>query len=86
MPGDGKCTLVFSRILDAEETVVLLNLEDAPRNDWLLVGHNQIPPGSKLVDMLEEKGQTFEVVAAPKGGAKVRVPTGPRQIRILRRV
>jgi glycosidase len=86
MPGDGKCTLVFSRILDAEETVVLLNLEDAPRNDWILVGYNQIPPGSKLVDMLEEDGQTFEVVDAPKGGARVRVPTGPRQIRILRRV
>jgi hypothetical protein len=63
--------------------VVALNLEDTPRNDWMLVGYNQIKPGSKLIDALSEDGQTFDVLPAPKGGAMVRVPLEPRQMRIL---
>lgn len=82
-PCDGKCTLCFSRILDIEETVVAMNLEDVPRNDWMLVGYNQIKPGSKLIDALSNDGQIFDVLAAPKGGAMVRVPLEPRQVRIL---
>ncbi len=84
-PGDGKCTLAFSRILDTEETVVVKNLEDTPRNDWVIVGYNQILPGSRLIDMLDG-GATYDVLDAPKGGARVQVPLEGKQMKILRKV
>jgi glycosidase len=83
-PVDGKCTLVFSRILDTQEIVCLFNLDTQPRNDWVHVGKNQLGPGSRLVDALSESSQTFEVKDGPEGSAMVQVPLEPRQMRILK--
>jgi glycosidase len=83
-PTDVKCTLAFSRILDTQEVLCALNLEDQPRNDWINVGYNQLGPGSRLVDVLDGKDTVYEVEAAPKGGAMVRVPLEPRQVKIMK--
>ena len=78
-PVDGKCTLAFSRILDTEEVLCVLNLDSTPRNDWVLTG---ISPGNKLVDAITG-GAALEIVESPQGGAMVRVPLEPRQMKIL---
>jgi glycosidase len=83
-PVDGKSTLAFSRILDTEEILCVMNLDTEPRNDWVHVEYNNTPPGSKMVDATCG-GHTFEVKAAPNGGAMVRIPLEGREVKVLKR-
>jgi glycosidase len=78
-PVDGHCTMAFSRILDTREVLCVFNLDKAAREDWVLTG---TPPGNQLIDALNG-GEALEILEAPKGGAMVRVPLQPRQMRIL---
>ena len=43
-PLDGRCTLAYSRILDDTEVLVVLNLDAAPRNEYVTVDSNLNAP------------------------------------------
>ncbi len=83
-PIDGHCTLAFSRIFDTKEVLVCLNLDEGPRNDYVICEFNLTPPGSKVVDLLRPD-KSYDVIDAPNGGACVRVPLEGRTMAILKK-
>ncbi|MGE5218905.1 MAG: alpha-amylase family glycosyl hydrolase [Chloroflexota bacterium] len=81
-PVDGKCTLAYSRILDDSEILVALNLDAAPRRDFVTVDANLSPAVSQLTNLLDPKAH-FDVEACA-GRSAVRVPLGAHGMAILR--
>jgi glycosidase len=83
-PIDGKCTLAFSRILDTSEVLIAMNLDTAPRADFVTVDFNLSPQGQRLTNLLDSKTQlTVEI----KGNRHVvKVPLAPLQMAILKRI
>jgi glycosidase len=84
-PIDGNCTLALSRVLDATEILVAMNLTTAGRQDCVLTDSHVNPAGSILVDLLRPQGATYHVEGNEKSKAYVRIPLEGRQIVILRR-
>ncbi|HTL29300.1 MAG TPA: alpha-amylase family glycosyl hydrolase [Tepidisphaeraceae bacterium] len=82
-PTTGQATLAFSRVLDTDEILVVMNLDTKDRNDWVMVEWNLTRPGTKLIDLLGNVGE-LEVKEAKPGGASVRIPLKGRQLAILR--
>jgi glycosidase len=81
-PTDGKCTLAFSRVFDTQEVLVALNLDESPREDWVVVDGAINPPGTRLRDVLN--GRDVEVQETPAGAA-VRLELDGRQMAIVTR-
>ena len=80
-PLDGRCSLAYSRILDTEEILIAMNLENAPRNDFITLDRNLTPPGSKMLDLLQP-ARTF-TVEDRAGRSIVRVDLMPHGMAIL---
>jgi glycosidase len=84
-PIDGNCTLAFSRVLDATEILIAMNLTPAPRQDCVYTDAHVNPPGAILTDLLSSDGRAYHVEGNDKGQAYVRIPLDGRQMVILRR-
>lgn len=82
-PGDGHCTLAYSRILDTEEVLVAMNLDNAPRNDRVTVDCFLSSPRQKMVNLLRPD-QRHEVKAGPGGRAYLQLPLAPHEIAIMK--
>ena len=76
-PLDGHCTLAYSRILDTEEILVVMNLDAQPRNDFVTVDYKLSSPGQSMTDLLdatkhylveERNGRACVQVALPAHG------------------
>ena len=80
-PLDGRCTLAYSRILDAEEILIALNLDSAPRQDFITLDRNLNPPGKVLRDLLQP-ARSF-AVEDRAGRSVVRLDLAPHDIAIL---
>lgn len=59
-PLDGKCILAFSRVLDTTEILVVLNLDESPRSEYVTVDVNLSPEGKRMVDLLSA-GRSYTV-------------------------
>ncbi len=81
-PLDGRCTLAYSRILDTDEVLVLLNLNASARHDCITVDRNLTPPGSEMVDLLSSEAN-FTINEA-QGRAYVKVLLQGHQMAILK--
>ena len=81
-PLDGRCSLAYSRILDDQELVVALNLDVAPRNDYVTVDSSLNAPGAKLINLLDPK--TRLDVETSGNRRAVRVPLPGHGMAILR--
>jgi glycosidase len=82
-PIDGRCTLAYSRILDDTEVLVALNLDAAPRSDYVTVDANLTPAGVRLTNLLDPKVKVD--VEACAGRSAVKVPLAAHDMAILRR-
>ena len=80
-PG-GSGTLSYSRILDTNEVLVVINLAAFPRNDCVTVDSNLTPVDSRMIDLLG--GFAPLTVQGSNGRAYVRVPLKEHQIAILK--
>jgi len=80
-PLDGRCTLAYSRILDDTEILVALNLDAAPRQDFITVDAHLSPPGVPLVNLLAPS--QVAVVAQRGGRSAVQVPMAGHGVAIL---
>ncbi len=81
-PLDGRCTLAYSRILDTDEVLVVLNLDASARQDCITVDRNLTPPGSEMTDLLSN-GTNF-TVNETQGRAYVKVSLQGHQMAILK--
>jgi glycosidase len=82
-PTTGRCTLAFSRVLDADEVVVAFNLDTVARSDFVLVDPALSATGQVMTDLLG--GRKFTVEQRKPGLFAVRVPLEARQMAILKR-
>lgn len=81
-PIDGRSTLAYSRILDTQELLVVLNLDHQPRYDAITVDARLSPPGSRMVNLLAPHQ---EVEVKESGGrAYLRVDLPGHGLAILR--
>ena len=83
-PLDGKCTLAFSRILDDTEVLMALNLQSAPRADFITVDSNLSSDGATLTNLLDPT--TRLNVETRDNRRAVRVPLAAHEMAILRQV
>jgi len=81
---DGNCTLAYSRILDTTEALVAMNLQAAPRDDFITVDFNLNAAGAKLANLLNPAAQ----VTVERRGVRLaaRVPLAAHEMAILKRV
>ncbi len=84
-PIDGHCTLAWSRILDTEEVLVCMNLDAAPRQDWVTVDYHLSHPGWVMQDLVGADRQHLQIEER-NGRACVQVTLPPHHMRILRAV
>jgi glycosidase len=82
---DNTATLAYSRVLDAEEVLVALNLSPQARHDCVTVDAKLTPPGTRLRDLLGNVTKRAKVEEATDGRAFVRVPLKGRQMAVLAR-
>jgi len=83
-PLGGHCTLAYSRILDTDEILIAMNLDSAPRNDFITVDRNLNPPGTQLRDLLQP-ARTFSVEERA-GRSTVRIDLPQHGMAILQAV
>ena len=83
-PINGKCTLAFSRVLDTEEILVVMNLDSFGRQDYITVDRKLIPSGSKIVNLLDENISL--IMEDLHGRACVRVSLRGHQVAILKKI
>lgn len=81
-PIDGHCTLAYSRILDDTEILMALNLDAAPREDFVTVDSHVSRSGKTLVDLLAPERR----LRVERRGSRntVHVPLAGHQIAILK--
>lgn len=82
-PIDGKCTLAYSRILDDSEILIALNLDAAPRADYITVDASLSAVGAQLKNLLDPRAQ-FSVEARGNRNA-VKLPLASHGVAILRK-
>jgi len=80
-PNSGQCVLAFSRILDTDEVLVVLNLTSGFRREYVTVDRNLSPANKQMVDFLT--GNTF-TIRESGGRANVEIPLQGYQIAILK--
>jgi glycosidase len=83
-PKDGNCTLAFSRVLDTDEVLIAINLDQKPRNDYVLVDSRLSSAGHPVKDLLA--GTTPLKIQDCGSKAAIRVPLQGREIRILKTI
>lgn len=81
-PMDGRGTLAYSRILDETEILIALNLDAAPRNDFLTVDSNLTPSGKRMVNLLQPETSTTVQVTGQRHA--VRIGLRPHEMAILK--
>ncbi|HVO91288.1 MAG TPA: alpha-amylase family glycosyl hydrolase [Terriglobales bacterium] len=81
-PVDGGCTLAYSRILDDTEILIALNLQAAPRADYVTVDANLNGAGAALKNLLDPHAK-FAVEARGERRA-VKIPLAAHSMAILR--
>jgi glycosidase len=81
-PGRGNGTLRYSRILDTDEVLVVINLAAFSRHDCVTVDRNLTPTGSQMIDLLGRVSPL--AVQDSHRRAYVRVPLQGHQIAILK--
>jgi len=57
LPMDGQGFLAWSRILDTEEVLVVLNLDNQPHSEHITVDYKLSSPGNTMRDLLSSHGQ-----------------------------
>jgi len=83
-PGDGNCTVAFSRILDTTEVLIAMNLQAAARADFVTIDFNLNSAGAKLGNLLNPQSR---VTVEQRGDRlAVRVPLAAHELAILKRV
>jgi glycosidase len=81
-PGDGACTLAYSRILDTTEILITLNLDANPRNDFVTVDPRLTPVEGRMVNLLDPEKH---LVVGERGERHaVRVPLDRHEIGIYK--
>jgi glycosidase len=81
-PETGACTLAFSRVLDTTEVLIVMNLEDKPRNDHVVMDSAITSDGTILTDLLS--GRNFTAKSTPDGNTAVQLPLEARAMAILK--
>ncbi len=81
-PLDGQCTLAFSRILDASEILVALNLDGNPRSDYITIDAGLTPAGRSMVNLLKPAPACPVMTAGER--RCVQVPLEPHEMAILK--
>lgn len=82
-PNDGRCTLAYSRILDTEEVLIVMNLTDQQCNDCVTVDHNLSTPGHPMRDLLNTVHPVV-VEQTPTGRSFVRLSLPSHGLAILK--
>jgi len=82
-PQDGRCTLAWSRILDTDEILVLLNLENATREDCITIDHFLSSKGQRMVNLLNP-GKTYIVEETADQRCFIRVKLKKHEMAILK--
>jgi glycosidase len=82
-PLDGRCTLAYSRILDDTEVLVALNLDAAPRADYVTLDANLSAASAKLRNLLDPRAHLE--VETRGGRHTVKIPLAGHGMAILRR-
>jgi glycosidase len=72
-PIDGGCTLAFSRILDATEILVALNLEAGAREDFITVDARLNAEGGTMVNLLDSTKRLTVTRHGQRHAVKVRL-------------
>ncbi len=80
-PMDGRCTLAYSRILDTTEILVVMNLEETPRNDWITVDLKLSPPDIEMINLIDPAKRLSVELRGKR--AAVRVPLDGHQMALL---
>ena len=86
-PTEKQCTLAFSRVFDDEEIVVVINLSDTDRTQYIAIDRTFLPPGVTVVNLLDET-QSIKVEERGEGEhvrTVIRVDLGARSMVILKR-
>lgn len=81
-PIDGHCSLAYSRILDSDEVLVVLNLDGQARNDAITVDRHLSGPGRVMRDLL--RPDYAATVVETHGRAHVRVELPAHGIAVLK--
>ena len=81
-PVDGRCTLAYSRILDDTEILIAMNLDAAPRNDFITVDARLTPAGKSMENLVKQ--DTAATVLIKGGRHAVRVNLGPHETAVLK--
>jgi glycosidase len=82
-PIDGQCTLAYSRILDDSEILVALNLDAAPRADYVTVDANLNAAGTRLTNLLDPRIELSVQTCGPRHA--VRIALAAHEMAILAR-
>jgi glycosidase len=82
---DDKCMLPFSRILDTEELLVVLNLNQSPMQEYIAVDAQLTSPGMKMTDLLNRQ-TVLPVEKMPDDTAAVRVKLDGRTMAIFKAI
>ena len=83
-PSRHPCSLAYSRILDGDEILVVLNTDvKNKRSDYVTVDRNLSPPKKKMKNLLDTAAQPL-VVGETEGRSHVKVDTPPCGIAILK--
>ncbi|SFM57769.1 alpha-amylase family glycosyl hydrolase [Methanolobus profundi] len=82
-PCSGKCTLAYSRILDTTEIIIAMNLDQEPRNDYVVIDKSLNSEGQRMIDLLDPEKEFF----AETSGSRmvVKVPLDAYGISILKK-
>lgn len=83
-PTSHPCSLSYSRILDEDEILVVLNTDvKNRRSDYVTINRNLSPLGKKMKNLLDENAQAL-VIQKMRGRSFVKVDTSPCGIAILK--
>lgn len=81
-PLDGHCCLAYSRILDTEEILIVLNLDNHARSDYITVDKKLSSPGNIMTNLLNNEQQF--IVQESNGRAHVQVDLPAHGLAILK--
>jgi hypothetical protein len=85
-PSRHPCSLAYSRILDGEEILVVLNTDlKNKRSDYIMVDWNLSPPRKKMKNLLDKTAQPL-VIREIRGRRFVKVDIPPCSIVVLKTI
>jgi len=83
-PQSGQCTLAYSRILDTEELLIVLNLTGQIREDYITVDKHLSSPGYEMVNLLKANAEKIEIQNTNDNRANIQVKLDPYEVAILK--